>query len=258
VTADRPLVGLRIHGDVATVRLDSPHNRNALSRRLLVELDAALATTQEDAAVRVVVLTGADPVFCAGADVKEARDGQGPGPVSLVDVLVRITEHRCPVVARVNGPARAGGLGLLAACDIAVGLRQATYAFSEVRIGVVPAVIAVPVLQRMHASAAHELFLTGDTFDGGRAAEVGLLNHAVETVELDATIDRVVGMLQLGGPEALTATKKLRRQVAGRPTVEAFAEMLELSHRHFASPEGQAGIAAQREKRPAPWVPDGF
>lgn len=239
---------------VLTVRLNSPRNRNALSRRLLAELAEALHTANNDSQTRVVVLTGADPVFCAGADLKEQQDGRGPGPVSLPQVLTEIYEHRCPVVARINGPARAGGLGLASAADITVGLTDATFAFTEVRLGVVPAVIAVPVLQRVAPSAAHELFLTGETFDGRRACELGLLNRAVEPGALDTTVNRVIDDLLLGGPEALAATKRLRHQVVGQPIPETLNRMLEISQRHFASGEGQSGISAMRTKTAPPWV----
>lgn len=249
-----PLIRTSRESGIAQITLDSSHNRNALSRRLLVELSAALDEAADDPSTRVVVLTGAGPVFCAGADLKEQQDGQGPGPVSFADVLNRVLDHRCPVVARVNGPARAGGLGLMAACDIVVGLTSASFGFSEVRIGVVPAMIAVPVMMRMSVTAAHEYFLTGELFDGRRALEVGLLNRAVSQDDLDSVVDAYTSALSLGGPSAMAATKQLRRVLPGREVSVALTDMLELSSRHFASLEGQEGISALREKRQPAWV----
>lgn len=247
------LVRLDVADRVATVTLDSPRNRNAMSRGLLVELADALRRTR-DADVGAVVLTGTDPVFCAGADLKEQADGRGPGPVGLPEIVDLIVTHPKPVVGRINGPARAGGLGLLAACDISIGLKDATFAFSEVRIGVVPAVISVPVLNRMDVTAAHEYFLTGEQFSGLRAAETGLLNRAVERDQLDAEVARYTAMLVRGGPKAMAATKQLRVQVGGADVAARMAELQELSAGYFASDEGQEGIAAFREKRDARWI----
>jgi methylglutaconyl-CoA hydratase len=243
-----------VSAGVATVTLDSPHNRNALSRRLLTELAAALDSCATDESVRVIVLTGAGPAFCAGADLKEAASGAGPGPVSMPDVLTRLFEHRCPVVARVNGAVRAGGIGLMAACDIVVTPSDVSFAFSEVRIGVVPAIIAVPVLSRMTATAAHEYFLTGSAFSAQEAVRTGLVNRAVPADSLDAAVTEYTSALVKGGPSALAAAKQLRRTVPFEAEA-AFRRLEELSARHFGSAEGKAGITAMLAKQPAPWVP---
>lgn len=255
MTADTPLVRTDVSLGVATVLLDSPRNRNALSRRLLASLAAALDDCSADPAVRVVVLTGAGPAFCSGADLKEAADGGGPGPVSFPDVLRRIFDHRCPVVARVNGAVRAGGIGLMAACDLVVAPEDATFAFSEVRIGVVPAIIAVPVLVRMNPTAAHEYFLTGSRFGADVAVRTGLVNRAVPASALDSAVSQYTSALVKGGPSALAAAKQLRRTVPGEPADAAFARLEALSARHFASAEGKAGVTALLTKTQAPWVP---
>jgi methylglutaconyl-CoA hydratase len=158
-------------------------------------------------------------------------------------------------VARLAGPARAGGIGLVAACDIAVAARSATFAFSEVRIGVVPAVISATVLPRLLPRAAHELFLTGETFDAERAVAIGLLNTAVRAEDLDGEVRRYTDMLVRGAPNALAATKQMLRRPRPDSLAEDFAAMLELSAKHFAGAEGQEGIAAFREKREPNWVP---
>jgi methylglutaconyl-CoA hydratase len=251
--ADR-LVRSERRGAAAVVTLDSPANRNALSRALLEQLDAAVSDAMADDGTRVVVLTGEGPVFCSGADLKEQRAGGGPGPVGLPDVLTRIVEGPRPVVARVNGAARAGGLGLIAACDLTVGLASATFGFSEVRIGVAPAIIAVPLLRRMPRQALRELFLTGTTFDGVRARQVGLLDRAVDDGDLDAAVDSLVAQLAQGGPEALAATKGLLRELPGPDLQEDFRRMAELSAERFGSAEAREGIAALLEKRPPSWA----
>jgi len=257
VTVPDELVHRDVADGVATITLDSPRNRNALSaqvrRELRDHLDAALA----DPAVRVIVLTHTGPVFCAGMDLTESRGATAgaQGVHELPGILRAIWTSPVPVVARLAGPARAGGVGLLAACDLAVAADTATFAFTEVRIGVVPATIAVTVLPRMSAQAAHELFLTGETFDAARAAAAGLLTAAVPPDRLDAEVARYVDMLRRGAPGALAATKALLHRPPGADLDVAFAEMLELSARHFASAEGQEGMAAFAEKRPPSWAP---
>ncbi|MGH3901203.1 MAG: enoyl-CoA hydratase-related protein [Pseudonocardiaceae bacterium] len=242
------LVHLAVRSGIATITLDSPANRNALSARLRGQLLDALERSASDDAVRVVVLDHTGPVFCAGMDLTEPPDAVK----ELPRILERIWTHPKPVIAKLAGHARAGGIGLTAAADIAVAAPDVTFAFSEVRLGVVPAVISVTVLPRLLPRAAHELLLTGETFDATRAVAVGLLNSAVAAEQLDAEVDRYTAMLVKGGPEALALTKQLLRA----PTMAGdFAAMLELSAARFASAEGQEGIRAFTEKRPASWVP---
>jgi methylglutaconyl-CoA hydratase len=250
------LVHLDVDRGVGTITLDSPANRNALSAQLRRELLAALDTAIGDGAVRVIVLTHAGPVFCSGMDLKETRGASADeqGVMEFPAVLERIWTSPTPVVARLAGPARAGGVGLVAACDLAVAADSTTYAFSEVRIGVVPAVISVTVLPRLAARAAHELFLTGETFDAARAVAIGLLTRSVPADELDAEVARCVDMLRRGAPGALAATKQLLLGPPTGPMSERFAAMLELSAGFFAGEEGQEGMRAFAEKRPAAWV----
>ncbi|WP_067185357.1 enoyl-CoA hydratase-related protein [Microtetraspora niveoalba] len=255
------LVHRETAGGVRTLTLDSPSNRNALSVRLLGELREALDDALADPGVRVIVLTGAGPVFCSGADLKEQRaqreDGKGSAPVTgaFPEILSLIWDSPKPVICRLNGTARAGGLGLVAACDFAFAPLSATFAFSEVRLGVAPAMIAVTCLRRMEPRAAAEYFLTGETFPAARAAEIGLLTRAVPEDELDATVERYAGMLLRGGPEALAITKRLVREVPALPFAEGLGRMADLSAERFTSAEGQEGIRAFMEKRPAAWIP---
>jgi methylglutaconyl-CoA hydratase len=252
------LVHYQVRGGVGTITLDSPHNRNALSAQLRHELSAHLDTAIGDDAVRVIVLDHTGPVFCAGMDLKEAggQGASGQGVNEFPAILERIWLSAKPVVAKLAGPARAGGVGMVAACDIAIAASQATFAFSEVRIGVVPAIISVTVLPRLQARAAHELFLTGETFDADRAVAIGLLNSSVPAEELDAEAARYTGMLALGGPNALAATKRMLREPRSADLGTVFADMLNLSVGFFASAEGQEGITAFAQKRRPNWVPE--
>lgn len=243
---------------VTTLTLDSPANRNALSTPLMVALLDQLAVAVTDPAVRAVVLTHTGGVFCSGADLKETAEARATGaiPAELVgDVLAAIWECPKPVVARVGGPARAGGLGLIAAADIAVCDEAATFAFSEVRLGVIPAVISAVVLPRLAPRAAAELYLTGNVFDGRRAAEVGLVTAAVPAAELDRATGAYVSALVRGGPLALAGTKELLRRTPSGAIRADLAELSERSAGYFRSAEGREGVAAFREKRDAAWVP---
>ena len=251
------LVHYGVRGGVGTITLDSPHNRNALSAQLRRELAAHLATALADDGVRVIVLDHTGTVFCAGMDLKEAggADASSQGVNEFPAILTQLLTSAKPVVAKVAGPARAGGVGIVAACDIAVAAQNATFAFTEVRIGVVPAVISITVLPRLLPRAAHELFLTGETFDADRAVAIGLLNSSVPADGLDAEVARYTGMLALGGPNALAATKRMLRAQRPADLDTAFAEMLALSAGFFASAEGQEGILAFAQKRKPSWVP---
>ncbi len=248
------LVGYESAGEVTTVTLDSPASRNALSGALLAQLREALADALGDPGCRVVVLTGADPAFCAGADLKESRTGAAAAPELFPQILQLIWDSQKPVICRVNGSARAGGIGLIAACDIAVASQSATFAFSEVRIGATPAIIAVPCLRRMEPRAAAEYFLTGEVFDAQRAAEIGLLTRAVPKLQLDEEVARYAGLLLRGAPGALAATKRVLREAGSLPVATGLARMAELSAARFASEECQQGMAAFAEKRDPDWV----
>jgi methylglutaconyl-CoA hydratase len=243
---------------VTRLTLDSPANRNALSTPLMRELLDGLSAALTDTAVRAVVLSHTGPVFCSGVDLKETAEARADGriPAELLgDVLAAIWEFPKPVVACVGGPARAGGLGLIAAADLAVCTTEATFAFSEVRLGVIPAIISATVLPRLAPRAAAELYLTGEVFDGVRAAQVGLVTAAVPEPELDETVARYCAALVRGGPLALAGTKQLLRRAPAPNIRTDLAELTERSAGYFRSEEGREGIAAFREKRDANWVP---
>jgi methylglutaconyl-CoA hydratase len=253
VTSDR-VVQVAASRGVMTLTLDSPANRNALSRALRGQLRTALAEALADDAVRVVVLDHTGRVFCSGMDLSEAAGGgvQDQGVREFPDLLELIWSSPKPVVAVVRGPARAGGVGLLAACDVVVAGASATFAFSEVRLGIVPAVISAVVLPRMVPHVAHRLMLTGQVFDAEVAAAGGLVDLVVPDADVDGEVRAQLVHLTAGAPAALAETKRLLR--ARTPHLR-FDDLLELSARYFASEEGQEGIASFREKRPARWLP---
>ncbi|MEU4694991.1 enoyl-CoA hydratase-related protein [Actinoplanes sp. NPDC023714] len=242
---------------VRTLTLDNPASRNALSTAVLRGMLGDLAAAAADPACRLVVLTHTGPVFCSGVDLRETAAAQ-PGdklPAEwLADVLAVLWEFPKPVVARIGGPARAGGLGLIGAADIAVCGRSATFAFTEVRLGVIPAVISSTVLPRLAPRAAAELYLTGDVFGGERAAEIGLVTAAVPDEELDAAVEKFCASLLRGGPLALAGTKQLLRRTRNESIRAELADLADRSAGYFKSAEGREGVAASREKRDPNWV----
>jgi methylglutaconyl-CoA hydratase len=252
VTSDR-VVQVEVSRGVATLTLDSPANRNALSRAMRAQLRTALTDALADDGVRAIVLDHTGRVFCSGMDLAEAAGGDSgsQGVREFPEILELIWSAPKPVVAVVRGPARAGGTGLVAACDVVVAAASASFAFTEVRIGVVPAVISAVLLPRMLPHVVHRLMLTGQVFDAETAAAGGLVDLVVPDDVVDAEVRAQLVHLTAGAPTALAETKRLLR--AG--TTLEFDELLDLSARFFASEEGQEGIASLREKRPARWVP---
>lgn len=251
------VVQYELAGGVATITMDSPRNRNALSKPMRAQLSAALRRAGGDDDVRAVVLTHTGTVFCAGMDLKETAVAKpGEEGVRELPAILRLIVH-CPkpVVARLAGPARAGGVGIMAACDIAVAVDSATFAFTEVRIGLIPAVISIQVLARLNPVAARELMLTGEVFDAARAREIGLVNAAVAPDELDAVVERYLDALLAGGPGALAGTKEL---LSGSldDSVARYEALLDLSARQFDTPEAREGARAFAEKRPPAWRAD--
>ena len=247
-----------VSSGVATITLDSPSNRNALSSTLLAQLERNLDAAISDDVSRLIALTGEGPVFCSGADLKErgsvSPPGQAGGPGGLVAILKKILHSPKPVIARINGPARAGGIGLIAACDIAVSVDSATFAFSEVRIGVIPAIISVVILPKLGQARTRELFLTGDTFSATEAVQFGLLNATVPADQLDEAVGRYSASILKGAPAALDGCKRLVRDVPGMNLDAAFAQTAKWSAEFFSSEEAREGMASFAEKRPPRWA----
>jgi enoyl-CoA hydratase len=248
------LVHYEVDRAIATVTLDSPANRNALSAQLVTELAARLAAAAADDAVRAVVLTHTGTVFCAGADLKEQVGEGGPqeGTRRVVALMRQIVELPKPVIVRIDGAARAGGLGLIGACDIAVARRGASFALTEVRLGLAAAMISLTILSRMPERAATRYLLTGDTFDADAAVAAGLLTIATD--DLDEEIGRLEASLRLCSPQGLAEAKRLLARTVLEQFDERGEQMQQLSARLFASDEAREGMLAFLQKRPPSWV----
>jgi len=255
VTSTGSLVHTAHERGVTTLTLDSPHNRNALSGRLVGELHEALDRAERDDATRAVLLTHTGNTFCAGADLRDT-DGGGT-PARLAALLRRFVELRKPVVARVTGHVRAGGTGLLAACDISAAGPDASFAFTEARIGVAPAVISMPVLPRMDARAAARYYLTGERFGAAEAARAGLVTLAAdaEHPDVDELLAPVLDGLRRGSPQGLAESKRLVTAEVLRAFDRDTDTLGELSARLFASAEAREGMAAFLERRNPAWIP---
>jgi enoyl-CoA hydratase len=248
------LVRYEAAGGIATITLDSPHNRNALSAQLVAELSARLAEAGADSAVRLVVLTHTGTVFCAGADLKAAGTGSvDDTSTAILAVLRAITGLRQPVIARIAGHVRAGGMGIVGACDLAVATEGATFAFTEARIGVAPAMISLTTLDVMDPRQAARYYLTGETFGPSVAAHLGLVTVAAPDGELDQVVDGLAAQILQTSPQGSAETKKLLT-AARRSRLETHGpEMAVLSARLFASDEAQEGIHAFLERRAPAW-----
>jgi methylglutaconyl-CoA hydratase len=248
-----PLVETELDGGVFTITLSDPQRRNALSRALLAELRDAIGRAN-GADVRVVVVTNLGSVFCAGADLTE-RSTPGAGPMAeLSEILRAVLTSPKPYVGRIMGHCVAGGVGLAAAMDISLALEGATFGFSEVRVGVAPAMISVVCLAKMRPGDARSAFLRGNRFDAVEAARLGLVTRAVPEQDMAAELSAVVNDLLAGEPGAIAASKELVRRVPAMDLDEAFAWTTRLSGELFSREEAREGMAAFLEKRPAAWV----
>lgn len=247
-------------GRVGRVWLNRPEVRNAFNAVMIGELREALRTLADDAAVRVIVISGKGSSFCAGADlawmrdiVHYSRDENLRESLDLAECLYEVYAVPKPTIARVNGPAIGGGTGFVSACDIAVASTEARFGLSEVKIGVVPAAISPYVLRRIGESRARQYFLTGERFDARRAEAIGLVNLAVEPGELDRKVEEIVASLLSSGPEALAKAKELLTHVPGMSFAEAKRYTAEMIAGLRTSAEAQEGMAAFLEKRQPKW-----
>jgi len=239
------LVHLDVEGPRATITLDSQHNRNALSRQLVAELFAALEAAEADPEVRVVLVRAAGKVFCSGADLSEATaDGMEEGARRIVALQRYVVTMSKPVVLRLHGAVRAGGIGLVAASDVVIADEDATFALTEVKLGLAAAIISLTVHARMNPRAAALTTLGGEVFGGRDAAAYGLVTEAVPGDDLDARVDEVCGQLATGAPQGLRESKAiLNRDLVAR--IDAHGEeMAALSARLFASDEARAAMTA--------------
>jgi methylglutaconyl-CoA hydratase len=251
------------HAGVAWITLDRPEVHNAFDETLIAELTDALAASDRDASVRIVVLRGNGRSFCAGADLNWMRRMASYGKAenladarSLARLLSTLANVAKPTVARVHGNAFGGGVGLVACCDIAIAAQEASFAFSEAKLGLIPATIAPYVVEAIGARQARRYFITAERFTAAEAWRLGLVHDIAPMVDLDARLDEVLGALLLPGPAAQAEAKALVRYVAHRPVD---ARMVEATARHIArvraSPEAREGVAAFLDKRPPAWAP---
>ncbi|MFJ1835876.1 enoyl-CoA hydratase family protein [Streptomyces sp. NPDC088175] len=234
---------------ITTLTLDSPANRNALSAGLVAELAAALDACAGDDAVRAVVLTHTGNTFCAGADLTAP-----PDPHALVALMRRIVALPKPVVARVTGHVRAGGLGLLAACDISAAGPEASFALTESRLGLAPAVISMPLLPRTDPRAATRYYLTGERFDATEAARIGLITLAAGPAEdVDKALAPVLDGLRKASPQGLAASKELVTATVLSTFDQHAEDLIARSAALFASAEAREGMTAFLERRDPAW-----
>ncbi|GAC1383545.1 MAG: enoyl-CoA hydratase family protein [Marmoricola sp.] len=238
------LVHYEVADGVGTITLDSPHNRNALSRQLVTELLGHLEQSTSDDS-RVVVVRSADRVFCSGADLSEASTvSMEDAAAGIIGIMRGIVAHPKPVVVRLAGPVRAGGLGIVAAADIALCGDDVTFAFTESRLGLAPAMISLTVLPRLTSRSASDTFLSGRTFDAAEAADMGLVTRSVPAADLDDAVAQSCADLMQAHPQGLAETKALlsRSMLA---TIDAGAsEMAALSSRLFASDGAREAMTA--------------
>jgi enoyl-CoA hydratase/carnithine racemase len=243
--ATAELVRYAVADAVATITLDSQPNRNALSRRLVTELFAHLEAAEADDAVRVVLIRAEGRVFCSGADLGEASaEGMEVGARRIVDLQRLVVTMSKPVVTRVHGAVRAGGIGIVAASDIAIAADEATFALTEVKLGLAAAIISLTVHHRMNPRAAALTTLGGEVFGGREAAAYGLVTTAVPGDDLDAEVARVCASLATGAPQGLRESKRiLNRDLVARIDAQG-EELAALSARLFASDEAREAMAA--------------
>lgn len=233
-----------------TITLNSPSNRNALSIELVTEVHRALDLAEGSG--RLVVMRATGTTFCAGADLKERTASSSGSPPP--DVFERLVTLRVPVIAVVEGAARAGGIGLVAAADIAIGTSEADFAVSEVHRGLLPAVISVVCAQRLNFRLMQQYFLTGERFGSATAVSMGLLSEAIDSAEVETRLDEIIQHLRRGAPSALAGTKALIQDTTDRDLSERFVEMRDRSRQAFESVDGQEGMLAFLEKRAPRWM----
>ena len=251
------LVTYAVDGHVARLTLDSPHNRNALSSKLVRQLNDGLRRASDDPDVRAVVLTHTGNTFCAGADLSEATGGDPQEAAAgrahdLAALLRSVVECPKPVIAAVDGHVRAGGMGLVGACDIVVAGPRSTFALTEVRIGVAPAIISLTLLPKLAPRAAARYYLTGETFDARRAADVGLVTITADDVGF--AVDAVTDDLAKASPQGLAAAKSLITASLLAGFDRDATRLAEESAQLFVSEEAREGMLSFLEKRPPRWA----
>lgn len=235
---------------VATITLDSPHNRNALSSPLIHELAERIDEATNDTSLAAAVIAATGPVFCSGADLTERAEPTDQKH-SAPQVMEQILNSDLPFVAKVHGPVRAGGLGIVASCDLAIAASSVSFSLPEVQLGLVPAIISIPLGRYTDPRALQRYALTGESFDAHEAARIGLISAA--STDLERDVISILDHLRRGHPGALRATKRQLRDVADRDTGQQFDAATETSAHWFATDDAREGIAAVMERRSPRW-----
>ncbi|PKO90657.1 MAG: enoyl-CoA hydratase [Betaproteobacteria bacterium HGW-Betaproteobacteria-10] len=253
---------IELSGPVATIWMNRPDLHNAFDETLIAELTAACIALNEDSDIRVVILAGRGKSFSAGADLNWMKRAANNGvddnlndARALAKMLRTLAEMKKPTIARVQGAALGGGMGLAAACDIAIASSKAVFATSEVKFGIIPSAISPYVLRAIGARQAYRYFQSAERIDAGRAREIGLVHETVEPEELDAKVEEIVAALLQGGPLSQAAAKELIRAVNGQIINETLVE--DTAHRiaHLrTTPEAREGITAFLDKRLPNWI----
>jgi enoyl-CoA hydratase len=253
------LVEYAVDGHTARLTLNSPHNRNALSSTLVNQLHQGLRDAAADPAVRMVVLGHTGNTFCAGADLSEGSAANADPAAAtaqrsreMAELLRAIVEAPLPVIVAVDGHVRAGGMGLVAACDIAVAGPRSTFALTEARIGVAPAIISLTLLPKLSARAAARYYLTGETFDAAVAETIGLITVAAD--DIDGALAALVAAIGRGSPQGLAASKALTTAAVLAGFDRDAERLADESARLFVSDEAREGMLAFLEKRPPSWA----
>lgn len=258
--SNEALLLLERHGPIGTVTLNRPTIHNAFNPQLMRELRTAFTSLSDDPAIRIIVLTGAGASFSAGGDLNWMREAQHYTPAenaadaAELDALFH-TLNTCPkaVIGRINGAALGGGVGLVACCDLAVAVDSARFGFTEVKLGLIPAVIAQYVVPKIGVSQSRALFVSGERFSAERAFEIGLIHAVTTETDLDASITTLARRMLSSGPEAIAAAKALVQVMWEQERADARRYAIEAISQARASHEGQAGMAAFLAKQRPPW-----
>jgi methylglutaconyl-CoA hydratase len=255
------MIRRELRNEVLWLTIERPEVGNAIDPSVVDGMGAGIAAAAADPAIRAIVVTGAGKHFSAGADLNYMKSMRGASPAENETDALRtqalfaaVADSPKPVVARVNGAARGGGVGLLAAADVVVAVTTATFVFTEVRLGIIPAIISPFVVARTGAARARRLFLTAEPFDAAAAATFGLVDHVADTDALDATVERITGEIRRGGPQALAEVKRLLADLASAAPGDAGALTARRIAALRAGDEGQEGMSAFLEKRPPRWI----
>ncbi|MGK2886911.1 MAG: enoyl-CoA hydratase family protein [Rhodococcus sp. (in: high G+C Gram-positive bacteria)] len=245
-------VEVGIADGVATLTLDTPHNRNALSTQLVEELTAGLSAAAENPDVRAIVLTHTGGTFCAGADLSEAGGTVEGRTAQMLGLLRSILETPKPVVGKIDGHVRAGGMGLVGACDIVVAGQGSTFALTEARLGLAPSIVSLTLLPRMTSRAASRYFVTGEKFGAHEAETMGLITLA--SADPDSAVEDLLSALRQGSPQGLAESKRLTTAAIVDDFDARGAELSDRSASLFASAEAREGMMSFLQKRPPSWV----